>query len=68
MLSINVNLRRMKAAVEFVWLDGGGGVECYAQSFSCPTQLQCSVEVVLCCVVVGVVAIYRFNYYDSLPC
>ena len=29
---------------------------CYAQSFSCPTQLKCSVEVVmlLCFVVVGV--------------
>ena len=26
----------------------------FAQSFSCPTQLQCSVEVVLRCVVVGV--------------
>ena len=45
MLSINVNLRRMKAAVEFVWLDGGGGVECFAVIFvSNPT-----IVLRLCC-------------------
>ena len=42
---MNVVLRLMDAAVEFVWWVGGGvGV---AQSFSCPAQLQ--FEVVLPC-------------------
>ena len=36
MLSINVNLRLLKATVEFLWWGGDGVV-----SFSCPTQLQC---------------------------
>ena len=41
--SISVNLRLLKSSVEFLC----GGVGCYAQSFSCPTQLQCCGGVVL---------------------
>ena len=49
MWSINVNLRLLKAAIEFVWWGGGGGV-CKVIFMS-----NYSVEVVLCCVFVGVV-------------
>ena len=41
--SIKVNLRLLKAIVEFLWWGGGVGFE---KSFSCPTQL-------LCCVVLS---------------
>ena len=34
--------------VEFLWGLVGGGVR-FAQSFSCPTQLQCCGCVTLCC-------------------
>ena len=44
MLSINVNLRSMKTAVEFVWLDGGGAVIFVSN----PT-----IVLRLCCVVAG---------------
>ena len=44
--SINVNLRLLKATVEFLW--GGGHSHFHVQ----PNY---SVEAVLCCVVVGVV-------------
>ena len=53
---MNVILGLTETAVEFLWWGGGwvgwGGVE-FAKSFSCLPN-NC-VEVVLCCVVVGVV-------------
>ena len=45
--SINVNLRLLKAKVEFLWL-GGGGLESHFH-----VQPNFCVDVVLCCVVVG---------------
>ena len=56
---MNVVLRLMEAAVEFVWWSGV--VVGFAQSFSCPTLLpNYSVEVVLRCVAVWVVTIYQW--------
>ena len=40
---MNVVLRIMEAAVEFVWWGGRVVVVGFAESSSCPTQLQCCV-------------------------
>ena len=53
MRSINVNLRLVKATVEFVWLGGWG----LPSNFRVQPNCSAEVEVVLCCVVVGVVTI-----------
>ena len=59
--SINVNLRLLKAAVEFLWWWVGWVV----QSHFC-VQPNYSVEVVLCCVVVGVVTKIHFKSHVHL--
>ena len=54
MWSINVHLGLLEADVEFLWW-WWGGVHSHFR-----VQPNCSVEVVLCCVVVGVVTIYQW--------
>ena len=60
---MNVVMRLMEAAVDFVWWWGWG----LHSHFH--VQPNYSVEVVLCCVVVGVVTIYPINpeIFEFLP-
>ena len=61
--NVNVNLRCMKAAVE--WLDGGGGAKCYVHFRVQPNY---SVEVVLWlrCVVVVAAIIRALGRYRGI--
>ena len=61
---MNVVLRLTEAAVEFLWVVGWGGVG-FAKSFSCHVQPNHCAEVVLRCVVVGVVTIIPNSYFTS---
>ena len=66
---MNVVLRLMEAAVEFVWRGGGvgGGWGCWGVHSHFHVQPNYSVEVVLHCVVVGVVTTKNNqNIYNNI--